>query len=433
MTTMRLRLPLLAVLLIACSVVGQAPAKPMAKAMPADGAAFFLHKKHVGELTLDCTTCHVTTGANSVTMKRPGHDQCMACHSDAFNKDLNQKICSQCHTSFPPTGAGDLQPFPLYKKTRAILIDFSHAKHVDSRARLNPKTGFRADCTFCHKFQPDGVLATFPGHTECTGCHAKEGMKPRLTPASDTKDCEGCHSPQEIENPGFTKARKLADHVVSGIHVNIKFSHIAHFKERDKSNINCTTCHYTIPSSTSLADLNLPKMIDCVQCHDGSKDMAAQFKMTNCQNCHIDSQAGSAPGSHTRNVKPSFHTESFRIKHEREASETGAKCFVCHTNVQPTAASEKQCLGCHQVMRPANHTARFADDVHGKLAALDRTTCAQCHTSTDCTHCHNQVPRSHQPLSTFENGGHAFLARLDQRACMTCHTFADTCGECHRK
>lgn len=402
------------------------------------GPTFFLHKKHVGELTLDCTTCHLTENASSVKMVRPGHEQCMTCHGDAFEKKDNPKICAQCHTGGTPSSAtkADLQPFPLYKKKRAILIDFSHAKHVDARARVNPKTGFRADCTFCHKFQENGVFATFPGHTECASCHGKEGMRPRLTPTAETKECRGCHSPEEIENPGFTKTRKLADHVVSGVHVNIKFSHVAHFKERDKFNLQCTTCHYTIPASTSLADLNLPKMLDCVQCHDSSKDIAEQFKMNNCQTCHSDQVGGAAPGSHTRFVKPSFHTEVFRRRHETEAYAPGAKCFVCHTNVQPAnnaQAAKTQCQSCHLVMKPVSHTVTWGQDVHGKFAALDKTACAQCHTNDQCTSCHNQVPRSHQPLGPFANGGHAMLARLDERACLTCHTFADKCAECHRR
>ncbi len=421
----------------------QAAPKPAVPAKPADpNAPFFLHHVHVGELSLDCSTCHTTEGPTSVKMKRPGHDQCMACHSDAFEKPSSTpsavKICAQCHSESKPS-ATDLKPFPLYKKQRAILIDFAHARHVDPKARLNPKTGFRADCTFCHKFQSDGVFATFPGHAECAGCHAKDGALPHLTPASDTKDCRGCHSPEEIENPGFTKTRKFADHVVSGVHVNIKFSHIAHFKAKERENLNCTTCHYSIPTSTSLADLNLPKMIDCVQCHDVSKEMPAQFQMTNCQTCHIDARTGNAPGSHTRNVKPAFHNESFRTHHEAEASAPGAKCFVCHVAVKaPSAATlssdtpgSKQCIGCHQVMRPASHTARWADDVHGQMAALDRRQCALCHSAETCQDCHSQTPRSHFPLATFVNGGHAMLARLDQRACMTCHTYADTCQKCH--
>ena len=84
-------------------------------------------------------------------------------------------------------------------------------------------------------------------------------------------------------------------------------------------------------------------------------------------------------------------------------------------------------------MRPVSHTARWKDDVHGRFAAFDRTSCATCHTADTCTQCHSETPRTHLPLSLFKNGGHARAAMFDQRSCMTCHTFQNTCAECHRR
>jgi hypothetical protein len=82
-------------------------------------------------------------------------------------------------------------------------------------------------------------------------------------------------------------------------------------------------------------------------------------------------------------------------------------------------------------MKPVSHTARWKDDLHGKYAALDRTTCATCHQADYCVRCHNELPRSHQPLPVFVGGAHATLALLDTRACLTCHTFQNSCADCH--
>jgi hypothetical protein len=409
-----------------------------------DQEPFFIHGFHVAQLGLDCNACHVPEKEGSVMLQRPGHDQCMVCHADAFGDNLNQKICAQCHTAFPPTSADDLLPFPRFKKKQAILFEFAHSRHVDTLGRIDPRTGFRADCTFCHQFDAQGVFATFPRHDKCAACHSKPGMKPRLTADSTTEDCRGCHTPEEIENPGFTEERRMiAPHVASGVYVNLKFAHAPHFKNRERLNINCTTCHYAVPTSTSLANLTLPQMVDCVQCHDNDKTMPAQFRMSNCSTCHIDQESGAAPAGHTRYVKPAFHTENFRQHHEAEASAPGAKCYVCHVNVSapaavsvpanvaPAAATSSQCVACHQVMRPASHTARWRDDLHGKFAAIDRTSCAMCHTADTCSRCHNETPRSHEPLALFTGGAHARLAMLNQRACLTCHTFQNTCAECH--
>ena len=53
-------------------------------------------------------------------------------------------------------------------------------------------------------------------------------------------------------------------------------------------------------------------------------------------------------------------------------------------------------------MRPASHTARWRDDIHGRYAALDRVACATCHTADYCSRCHNELPSTHVPLALFK-------------------------------
>jgi hypothetical protein len=415
------------ILTLTLPALGQGPAVA--------GKDFFIHAFHKDKLggTLECSLCHVAIKDGSVTLKRPGHDQCMTCHSDDFNKDLKQVVCEQCHKTFPPTGPEDLEPFPRYKGSRAILFEFSHKGHVDRKARIDAKTGFRADCTFCHKFDKEGVFATFPAHEECATCHAKPGMKPQLNAELSADGCRGCHTPEEIENPGFTEARRFAGNhqTATGKYVDIRFSHLPHFKAKNRFDLNCTTCHYSIPNSASITELSLPKMLDCVQCHDSARQVKAEFQMGNCKTCHVDPVTQTLPASHTRSVKPDFHTEGFRRDHAAESVAEDAKCTVCHLNVTPSVDAKVQCNNCHQVMRPVNHTARWKETIHGKYASMDRTTCATCHTAAYCSDCHNELPRSHQPLAPFKAGAHAFPAQLDVRSCLTCHTFQNTCKECH--
>jgi hypothetical protein len=420
-------------------VLAQTQRKEPAQAQPQPTAAsktpdFLIHAFHKEKFdgNLQCNLCHTAKTQGSVELERPGHEQCEACHKDDFEKELKQVVCAQCHQTFPPQGESDLLPFPRYKNTRALLFQFSHASHVDQKERNTPQ-GFRADCTFCHKFDAGGVFAKFPGHSECATCHAKPGMKPLLNASLDVDGCRGCHSPEEIENPGFTKDRRLISQVtVSGKYVDIRFSHIAHFQVKDAFEINCTTCHYAVPKSTSLADLTLPQMLDCVGCHDTSKRMPAQFRMSNCSTCHASTVEGLfSPASHNRNIKPAFHTEVFRKSHDREASAPDAKCFVCHQDVRPSTEYKDKCTGCHSVMTPASHTTRWKDDLHGKYAAIDRRDCTTCHTTDYCSRCHNELPRSHVPLPIYRGGGHAQSAMLDERACFTCHTMQNTCAECH--
>lgn len=372
------------------------------------------HREKLG--SLDCNLCHVPAKQGSVMLQRPGHEQCVLCHD--LSKDPDRKVCAECHSSVPSAGKADLLPYP---RRTGTIVEFAHSKHMDAKARVGPD-GLRSDCSFCHQFEKDAAFAKLPTHQECAACHAKAGYSPQLTGSMDPASCRGCHAPEEI-----------GTQVATGQYANIKFSHAAHFKAKDRFNMNCTTCHYEVQNSKSLAAVSLPQMVDCVRCHDTSKQIAVQFRMSNCKMCHEDSNvaASAMPGNHMVNVKPDFHTESFRVRHTAEASAPDAKCFVCHLNVMPSKEAKAQCVECHQVMRPVSHTARWKEETHGKYAALDRSTCAMCHNVEYCSTCHNELPRSHVPLPLFKAGAHAQLAMLDQRSCLTCHTFQNTCASCH--
>ncbi len=345
-------------------------------------------------------------------LRRPGHEPCMICHSDAFQqKDLNRAVCEQCHALATSAGAADLIPFP--RPSALILRDFSHALHADRLARMDTRTGFRADCTFCHS------LEAIPKHTECAACHSKAGIRPALNVSMSTSDCRGCHAPEGIESRS------------PSAYINLKFSHLAHFKQRERFRLDCTTCHADMPRSATRSTQSLPGMIDCLGCHDTNKTIPAAFRIANCQTCHIEQKSGPVPVSHSRSAKPMSHTETFRRRHEEDASAPGAKCFVCHVNQQPSATVKDQCTACHQAMRPSSHTARWKDDLHGHYAAMDRASCATCHTADTCSRCHNELPASHVPLALFKGGAHARPAMLNERSCLTCHTYQNTCSACH--
>jgi len=142
---------------------------------------FRLHSYHATTLSMECSACHLPIQKDSVTLGRPGHAQCVTCHAMAFRTASNPRICQQCHVS---ASSAELFPYPRHKGQ--LLSEFSHARHVDSRARVDSRTGFRADCLHCHK-----VEATLPRHAECASCHGREEIRPHLTTASTARDCRG--------------------------------------------------------------------------------------------------------------------------------------------------------------------------------------------------------------------------------------------------
>ena len=94
---------------------------------------------------------------------------------------------------------------------------------------------------------------------------------------------------------------------ISGKYDHIKFSHAEHFKGREAYHLDCTTCHYGVAASTNLASLTLPKMADCVNCHDIEKSVATNYRMNNCAVCHIDEKSGPLP-EYTRASSSPPHT-----------------------------------------------------------------------------------------------------------------------------
>ena len=141
--------------------------------------------------SLTCDGCHVADKDGSVVLNVPD-TTVHVCHQEDFDKQ-KASMCAPCHSTFPPKDSSDLIPYPLYKKERAMLFQFSHAQHIDPQGRIDPQTHSRADCSFCHQLDSEGAFATFPTHPQCAACHSKAGMKPLLSPNSVTADCRGCH------------------------------------------------------------------------------------------------------------------------------------------------------------------------------------------------------------------------------------------------
>ena len=124
--------------------VARAPAIFLMAAMACFGqTGFALHSYHAAKLgRLDCNFCHLPAAKGSVELKRPSHAQCMLCHAAAFQEPAATKICVECHTSTEPGNPTALKPYPPGQK---LLTAFSHGRHMDPRARIDPATGVRAD------------------------------------------------------------------------------------------------------------------------------------------------------------------------------------------------------------------------------------------------------------------------------------------------
>jgi Cytochrome c7 and related cytochrome c len=433
-------------------------APPPSQAAPQQ-ASPFSHSQHL-KGGANCTDCHKPTAEGEVTLARPGHEACNTCHKQWFDAPATKReFCTVCHTNVTADQLPDLRSFPRYNKPSAILFDFSHKLHLGVRGKVTQVVGARLDCKLCHQFDAKGEKATFPAHRECGICHSIPDIKPKLAGDSKNGDCLGCHTSVEQENPNYRKlrrfivdpntasiARSVSAPSTSGDTLNgrdLKFSHSKHLTDDRNAGITCETCHNSIDQKTSLSQLNIPSMWDCTMCHESRRTTPA-FRISNCSVCHTQIAAGRKPRNHTLTERPTDHTAAFRVRHAEAARSPDAKCAFCHefvSSFRPVLQSltrtgqrplpNGNCDECHSVMRPKSHTIRWRNDLHGRMAAMDRVSCAVCHQADTCERCHNERPRSHNPINAFVNGGHRFLAQINQRSCFTCHEYTQTCERCH--
>ncbi|HLG17590.1 MAG TPA: cytochrome c3 family protein [Blastocatellia bacterium] len=426
----------------------------------------FNHEQHlkVQGGALSCTDCHRPASEGSVTLKRPYHDSCTACHQQWFDTATQKKeACALCHTNVTEARLPDMTVFPNYNKDAAVLFDFSHKLHLGARERVAKFIGAKVECGACHNFDAKGEKATLPAHEECAACHSMPNVKPRLAADSKNQDCLACHTSKEQKNPAYRKIRRFIASagdtaMVRGVKLiqppdaaqftpaarDLKFSHAKHLTDSRNAGITCETCHIGIDRKTTLAELSTPTMWDCTICHE-SQRTRAEFRISNCTVCHTQISAGRKPRSHTLTERPYDHTAAFRVRHAEAARASGAKCAFCHEfTPDPRVRAEGfirteeralpasgNCDECHSVMKPASHTIRWRSDLHGRMASLNRINCTVCHQVDYCIRCHNTRPRSHNPINAFVNGGHRFLAQLNQRSCFTCHEYNVTCERCH--
>lgn len=429
-----------------------------ARAAP-QGATVFSHTKHL-ETGAKCVDCHKPSEADA-TVARPDHASCTSCHQQWFEPQTqNKAFCTVCHTKVVEDQLPEMRSFPNYNKPSAILFDFSHKLHLGPKGKVTQVVGARVDCKTCHQFDAGGEKATFPTHRECSMCHSMPDIKPRLAADSKNEDCLGCHASSEQQNPNYHKLRRfIVDPSVAKVVAvsapaasgnaltgkDLKFSHTKHLTDSRNAGISCETCHAGVEEKTSITQLSMPSMWDCTMCHE-SRRTRSDFRISNCAVCHTKITAGRTPRNHTLTERPFDHTAGFRTRHAEAARAPDAKCAFCHefasgphpvlqgvTRTEERPLPNGTCDECHSVMRPKSHTIRWRNDLHGRMAAMNRLDCAVCHTPDTCERCHNERPRSHNPINAFVNGGHRFQAQLNQRSCFTCHEFTQTCERCHSR
>lgn len=122
------------------------------------------------------------------------------------------------------------------------------------------------------------------------------------------------------------------------------------------------------------------------------------------------------PGSHDpRWIE--FHGKAV-LANGGSAARPGEECTTCH--------ERNDCIACHAMRLPRDHTNFWRTRGHGLQASANRERCRTCHQQDYCIRCHSETaPRSH-------------TAGWRARHCGWCHYGsgygpADNCSVCHKR
>lgn len=204
---------------------------------------------------------------------------CIRCHSDIFNKPLDNykynvykiKIDHEFHVDFLKTGCSDCHS------------NIAHDKWATKTNRPNMEV-----CMNCHKKEKG----------TCEICHPKNTINPPLFSHIVRTECKGCHQNYEMEVISFSdKKFEHIPHIQKGVACKICHSNEKKHGEILIKKKDCMSCHHLDTKKICMEchkrnALPLPHQthlgleLECQNCHTVKKDIGMLLNRELCKNCH---------------------------------------------------------------------------------------------------------------------------------------------------
>lgn len=178
-------------------------------------------------------------------------------------------------------------------------------------AFVAPAAGAQTAAKFSHR----EALKT-PG-VACTSCHADVAASTtlRAKPGRNTRFNHKLHLAMGNLAPVIAAA------IDSGRYLGARGDIRQHLNTSNQ----CVACHRGLEESGQVTKANLPKMADCLVCHN---QIEAPFS---CEKCHLNT-AVLKPASHTRDYIDFHSSKNARLDKQ--------SCVICH-------GTQFRCMGCH--------------------------------------------------------------------------------------
>ncbi|RJO64810.1 MAG: hypothetical protein C4523_17400 [Myxococcales bacterium] len=283
-------------------------------------------------------------------------------------------------------------------------------------------------CLDCHA----GIMTSdtakdrnLPGEDVCGRCH-KEQIRQSVNEVGSVERCALCHSDYDSTNAS-RPARSLYPPA------KLIFAHKAH------AAMDCAKCHADIAAATVAGGRHMPKEAVCLECHKRREAGKG------CAVCHPELPSGMVQ-TNFDGVKllpglgPLDHQRDWPKRHKSEAALDETSCKDCH--------QQRDCNTCHDgVKKPmAIHPEDYVT-THPIDARKNRLNCRSCHRyQTFCVGCHQKLGLTEGATRKSERrrihpegfasctvtpDHHAFQARRSLTACVACHR-EDDCLQCHK-
>lgn len=241
----------------------------------------------------------------------------------------------------------------------------------------------------------------------CSSCH-EIGSRAHAwsRSAHQTVPCVKCHLPVR---PWYAVPQRLGDRVAllrRDVSVHFEGGFVTPVENR-------------APGKPPIADET------CLQCHDPNRKATSGFRIK-IEHAEHAKRNGSCVSCHVRTAHP--------IPTRGKAMSLMTQCFTCH-GLQASAKAPGQCSVCHPsgyTLRPGSHKPKTWRKEHGEVARSDPKQCGMCHSKSFCSDCHGlDMPHP----TTWARAGrlsHGKVAAVNRALCDNCHTGGrDMCTMCH--
>jgi hypothetical protein len=225
-----------------------------------------------GPVHLECNSCHQLSSDRSTLNPVRFEDHCQSCHAMEFDERLPGVEVTHASSE-------RIYSFLLAEYTKLLLGkgDTTEASAPSAQQRLLPGNG-----------EKHGVVGA-PAEVRPVVEAARLAEKQLHTRTA----CIVCHEVKQ--KPDSTQKLSESRYVVKAVNAAHKWFPSARFSHGSHEAVTCESCHEKARTSEQTADLLLPGVAGCRECHAQGHEQGRV--VSGCQTCHVYHESRALPAA----------------------------------------------------------------------------------------------------------------------------------------